>query len=152
MKKANLFFVFILVSIFCFTRLSCRQQYSYEEVKKKFEANRYVYEDLSKKFLNQEVCFTFDRKDFSKTHSIFPSSSETYIIYWITPLVDLKKYEIYISKEFEGNEDEFWKKDYKDIKENEIDNLETFLNRYQISRNFFDEYKDFLKVNECHFH
>jgi len=150
MKQSNVLLVIFLISIFCFTEFSCVQHYEYDEVKTKYDARKVEFEKLTKVFLNQDACFSIFRNDFSKSPLLFSTSNKTYVIYWITPSIDLKTYEIYIPKEFKGKEDEFWRKDYKEIRENETDDLETFLNKYHMPRTFFDEYKNFLKNNELY--
>lgn len=149
MKQSNVLWVIFLITIFCFTEFSCARHYEYDEVKVKYNTRKVEFEKLTKIFLNQDACLSILRNDFSKSPSIF-STSNYYIIYWIAPSADSRSYEVFISKEFEGNEDKFWEKDYKEIKENESEDLETFLNKYGISHSFFEECKNFLKVNELY--
>lgn len=146
MKKLN--FSIIILAAFSLINICCGH-YDYDEVKGTLDKNKAEFDKLAKDFLNQEACVSFLRRDFSKEKSFFPYSGGTYLIYWVTPLVDLKTYEIMIPMEFEGKEEKFWEKDYKDIKGNNYD-LETFLNKYKIPRTFFDEHKDFIRRNELY--
>lgn len=145
MKKFN--FSVIILAAFSLINICCGH-YDYDEVKGTLDKNRAEFDKLAKDFLKQEACASFLRRDFSKERSFIPYSGDTYLVYWVTPMVDLKTYEIIIPKQFEKKEEKFWEKDYKDIKGNNIDDLETFLNKYRIPRTFFDEYKGFIGKNE----
>lgn len=142
--------IIFLIAVFSFAEFGCGQYHDYDEVKDILKTNKTEFDKLAFNFLNQKACVSLIRRDFSKEKSFVPYSGGTYLMYFVTPLVDLKTYEIVIPKEFEGKEEKFWERNYKDIKGNNFDDLETFLNKYQIPRNFFDENKDFIRRNELY--